>query len=62
MYILCRNQGIILVNINKNYQVVGKYMLDFHNNAYSIKAKSFTVLVNFRLYRKTFIGELFFIF
>ncbi len=59
MYVLCKIQGLLLINKVKNFELVETYMFDFHDFAYRIAAKSNTVLINFKLYRKTFIGEFF---
>jgi hypothetical protein len=61
MYILCKYQGIYLVNVPRNYEYIHGYTFDFHDFAYKITAKNHTVLVNFKLYKKNFIGEFFFI-
>lgn len=61
MYVLCKFEGVLLVNVNNHYELVSKYVVDFHEYAYRINVKNNTALINFKLYRKTFIGEFFFI-
>ena len=51
----------MMFNISKNYQFMAKYLFDFHEYAYRITVKKNTILINFKLYRKTFIGEFFLI-
>ncbi len=56
IYVLCRINGISLNDINKNYEIIGKYPIDFSGSAHKITAKSGTVLINYRFYRKNFIA------
>ena len=56
MYALSKSEGVMMFNISKNYQFIAKYLFDFHEYAYRINVKKNTVLINFKLYRKTFIG------
>ena len=50
-----------MFDIRKNYQFIAKYLFDFHEYSYRINVKKNTILINFKLYRKTFIGEFFLI-
>lgn len=61
MYVLCKAQGVLLINMANNYELISKYLFDFHDYASKINVKNNTALINFRLYRKIFIGEFFFI-
>jgi hypothetical protein len=61
MYVLSKSQGVLALNITNNYQPISTYLFDFHEYAYRIAVKKNTILINFKLYRKNFIGEFFLI-
>lgn len=61
MYVLSKSEGVMMFNISKNYQFMSKHLFDFHEYAYRVSVKKNTILINFKLYRKNFIGEFFLI-
>lgn len=61
LYILCRLGGLYLFKMGEKTELVQRYKFEFHQNAYKLTVKNNTVLINFKLYRKIFIGEFFLI-
>jgi len=50
-----------MISMTNNYQILSKYLFESHDHSYKIAVKGNSVLINFKLYRKTFIGEFFLI-